>query len=165
MVVGNQATFESAFTKKVSGKSLIKNACGTAKGPRQPQAIKTDAAMEAYNPQVPLIHQNASYAQAALRVRPVKEQQELGLLFGTILDVPEDILKSERVQLALYVMIESSKVTMERRLSNEVQEKLGEHAISIRDNYFNIYFENSVRKRFLFFSEPLVKYLWGLFRK
>jgi hypothetical protein len=79
--------------------------------------------------------------------------------------VPEDILKSERVQLALYVMIESSKVTMERRLSNEVQEKLGEHAISIRDNYFNIYFENSVRKRFLFFSEPLVKYLWGLFRK
>eukprot|EP00354_Favella_ehrenbergii_P005451 CAMPEP_0170457406 /NCGR_PEP_ID=MMETSP0123-20130129/4706_1 /TAXON_ID=182087 /ORGANISM="Favella ehrenbergii, Strain Fehren 1" /LENGTH=53 /DNA_ID=CAMNT_0010721183 /DNA_START=546 /DNA_END=707 /DNA_ORIENTATION=+ len=43
MVVGNQATFESAFTKKVSGKSLIKNACGTAKGPSQPQAIKTDA--------------------------------------------------------------------------------------------------------------------------
>lgn len=90
--------------------------------------------------------------------------QELGFLFGQILKVPEDILESERTQLSLYVMIDSAKITKERRLSPEVLAKLGPHALSIRDNYFNIYFENSVRKRFVFFAEPLIKYLWGLFR-
>ena len=90
--------------------------------------------------------------------------QELGHLFGQILNVPDDILGSERAQLSLYVMIESAKITKERRLSQEVLAKLGPHSHSIRDNYFNIYFENSVRKRFVFFAEPLVKYLWGLFR-
>ena len=47
---------------------------------------------------------------------------DLGLLFGQILEVPEDILAEERSQMALYVLIESSKITRERKLVQEVQE-------------------------------------------
>ena len=46
-----------------------------------------------------------------------KSMQELGHLFGQILNVPDDILESERARLSLYVMIESAKITKERRLS------------------------------------------------
>lgn len=85
--------------------------------------------------------------------------------FGRILQVPESILADERSQMALYVMVESSKITKERKLIQQVQIKLGSHCQSIKQNYFNIYFENSSKKRLIFFCEPLVQYLWGLFRQ
>ena len=66
--------------------------------------------------------------------------------------------------MALYVLIESSKITRERRLVKEVQDKLGPHCQTIKQNYFNIYFENSSKKRLIFFCEPLVQFLWSLFR-
>jgi len=49
-----------------------------------------------------------------------KSITELGLQFGKILQVPEEILREERVQMALYVLIESSKITRERKLISEV---------------------------------------------
>ena len=49
-----------------------------------------------------------------------KSITELGHLFGSILEVPEEILKEERVQMALYVLIESSKITRDRKLIPEI---------------------------------------------
>ena len=89
---------------------------------------------------------------------------ELGKLFGEILQVPQDLLSEERTQMALYVLIESSKITRDRKLVPEIMHKLGKHCQNIRQNYFNIYFENSSKKRLIFFSEPLIQHLWSLFR-
>ena len=47
---------------------------------------------------------------------------ELGLTFGQMLNVPAHLLQEERVQMALYVLVESSKVTRERKLVKEVQD-------------------------------------------
>ena len=46
----------------------------------------------------------------------------LGKTFGKILDVPEEILQEERVQMALYIMVESSKITKDRKLVQEVED-------------------------------------------
>ena len=46
----------------------------------------------------------------------------LGLIFGRILEVPDEILADERSQMALYVLIESSKITRERCIVKEVQD-------------------------------------------
>ena len=51
-----------------------------------------------------------------------KSIAELGLLFGNILEVPEDLIADERTQMALYVLVESSKITRERKLVKEIQE-------------------------------------------
>lgn len=40
-----------------------------------------------------------------------KSIQELGYIFGKNLKVPANLLAQERIQMALYVMIESSKIT------------------------------------------------------
>ena len=55
-------------------------------------------------------------------VDETKSITELGLIFGEILEVPEEILVEERTQMALYVLIESSKITRERRLVKEIQD-------------------------------------------
>jgi len=34
----------------------------------------------------------------------------------------------------------------------------------ITDNFFKIFFENSSRKRLIFFRDPLIQYLWTIFR-
>ena len=39
-----------------------------------------------------------------------------------MLNVPAHLLQEERVQMALYVLVESSKVTRERKLVKEVQD-------------------------------------------
>ena len=93
-----------------------------------------------------------------------KSITELGYLFGTILEVPEDILKEDRVQMALYVLIESSKITKDRKLLPEIEVQLHPHCDIVKKNHFNIYFENSSKKRLIFFCEPLVQYLWSIFR-
>ena len=51
-----------------------------------------------------------------------KSIAELGHVFGQMLNVPAHLLQEERVQMALYVLIESSKVTRERRLVKEVHD-------------------------------------------
>ena len=53
-------------------------------------------------------------------VDETKSITELGLIFGKILDVPDEILSNDRVLMALYVLIESSKITRERKLVQEV---------------------------------------------
>jgi len=53
-------------------------------------------------------------------VDETKSITELGLIFGKILDVPDEILSDDRVLMALYVLIESSKITRERKLVQEV---------------------------------------------
>ena len=93
-----------------------------------------------------------------------KSIAELGHIFGQTLNVPAHILQQEREQMALYVLVESAKVTRERKLVKEVYDYLGPYAPTIRQNYFNIYFENSSKKRLVFFCEPLVQYLWTIFR-
>ena len=52
--------------------------------------------------------------------------------------------------------VQSAKVTRDRNLTPEFISKLGRHAASLRQNYFMIYFENSSKKRLVFFSEPLI---------
>jgi len=61
-----------------------------------------------------------------------KSIPELGYIFGKILKVPRNLLDSERMQMALYVMVESSKITLLRKLATDVEEKLGKHCQSIR---------------------------------
>lgn len=51
-----------------------------------------------------------------------KSIAELGRLFGNILEVPEDLISDERTQMALYVLVESSKITRERKLIKEIQD-------------------------------------------
>jgi hypothetical protein len=46
-----------------------------------------------------------------------------------------------------------------------IQKTLGSYCQNITDNYFKIFFENSSRKRLVFFSDPLVQYLWAMFRQ
>lgn len=42
------------------------------------------------------------------------------MIFGKILEVPPEILDEERVQMALYVLIESSKITRDRAITESV---------------------------------------------
>jgi len=84
------------------------------------QAIKMDALWK------PIIRKFRQFIKVStmnkLRydVDESKSITELGLQFGKILQVPEEILREERVQMALYVLIESSKITRERKLISEV---------------------------------------------
>ena len=55
-------------------------------------------------------------------------------------------------------------MTHERNITPEFIDRLGIHAESLKQNYFMIYFENSLKKRNLFFGEPLIQHLWSLYR-
>lgn len=62
------------------------------------------------------------------------------------------------------MMVHSSRVTRERGIDPEFYKKLGTDANSLYQNYFKIYFENSSKKRLLFFCDPLIQHMWGIFR-
>ena len=151
---------------KVHGNKILKDADGKRiQGLSiNQQAIKMDALWK------PIIRKFRQFIKISVmhklryQVDETKSIAQLGYLFGEILEVPEDILKEERVQMALYVLIESSKITRDRKLLPDVQEQLKPHCQSVKQNYFNIYFENSSKKRLIFFCEPLVQYLWTIFR-
>ena len=81
-----------------------------------------------------------------------------------MLGVPEELLQEERTLLALYMIVQSSKITRERNITKKFQEKLGPYANALTQNYFKIYFENSSKKRLVFFCEPLIQFLWNIFR-
>lgn len=81
-----------------------------------------------------------------------------------MLGVPEELLQEERTQLALYMIVQSAKITRERNITPRFHEKLGPYANTLIQNYFKIYFENSSKKRLIFFCEPLIQFLWDLFR-
>ena len=66
--------------------------------------------------------------------------------------------------MALYMIVQSAKITSNRNLLPEFLTKLGPHGKTLKQNYFKIYFENSSKKRLVFFCEPLIQYLWALFR-
>ena len=87
-----------------------------------------------------------------------------GIRFGEVLGVPEEIIGQERTQMALYMIVQSAKITSNRNLLPEFLQKLGTHGRALKQNYFKIYFENSSKKRLVFFCEPLIQYLWAIFR-
>ena len=93
-----------------------------------------------------------------------KDEVSQGKLFGRILDVPEELLALDRTRLALYMIVQSSKITSQRAIAPEFELRLGQHAASLKQNYFKIYLENSSNKRLVFFCEPLIQHLWAHYR-
>ena len=93
-----------------------------------------------------------------------QDEAQTGLQLGKMLGVPAHLLAEKRVQYALFMIIFSSQVTRERTIEPAFSEKLGPLAPKLIQNYFKIYFENSSKKRLLFFCDPLIQYLWGIFR-
>ena len=93
-----------------------------------------------------------------------QDEAQTGLQLGKMLGVPAHLLAEKRVQYALFMIIFSSRVTRERTIEPAFCEKLGPLAPKLIQNYFKIYFENSSKKRLLFFCDPLIQYLWGIFR-
>ena len=63
------------------------------------------------------------------------------------------------------MIVRSSKITQYRTMLPEFEKMLGAHLKSVKQNYFRIYLENSHKKRFIFFCEPLIQHLWSIFRE
>ena len=95
-------------------------------------------------------------AETALRFLKVEDEAAQGYEFGKCLKVPEELLKQKRNQYALFMMVHSSRVTRDRSIDTEFYDKLGPDANQLYQNYFKIYFENSSKKRLLFFCDPLI---------
>ena len=57
----------------------------------------------------------------------------------------------------------STKITRDRKLTAAFSHLLGANKVSLKQNYFAIYFENSSKKRLMFFSEPLIQHLWTFY--
>ena len=126
------------------------------------QAIKVDAL---WKPIIRKFRQHIkNLVTDRLNLRDMKEmgEEEMGSQFGKILGVPEELM-NRRTHYALFMTVHSSRVTKDRCLQPEFLQKLGCLADSLQQNYFKIYFENSSKKRLLFFCEPLIQHLWTIF--
>ena len=130
------------------------------------QAIKIDALWK------PLIRKFRAHIKHVTMHRlrcmgSIEEESEAkqGLKFGIALGVPQEMLDQERTQMALYMIVRSAKITSNRSLLPEFLIKLGSHGKALKQNYFKIYFENSSKKRLVFFCEPLIQFLWTIFRE
>ena len=87
-----------------------------------------------------------------------------GELFCKALNVPQKLARQKRVQMALLLMISSHRVTWRRNLIPICQQIMAPFIDDIWPLFFRTFNETSHRQRVLFFSEPLVQYLWSKFR-
>ena len=91
-------------------------------------------------------------------------EASIGHLYCKALKLPDSLIDSRYNQLAMFMTVHSSRVTWDRQIDPEFAAKLGPMADGLAQNFFKIYFENSARKRLIFFCEPLVQHLWTIFR-
>lgn len=90
---------------------------------------------------------------------------EIGRTLGKQLGVTSDLLEIDRNVYAVFMILQSARVTKEREMCPQFYEKLGPLGENLKQNYFKIFFENSSKKRLVFFCEPLVQQLWTTFRQ
>ena len=80
------------------------------------------------------------------------------------LQVPDQFKTSQKSQLAIFSLVESSTVISKRQIKPEFKARFAAHLEYIERNFVRIFVENSVMMRLRFFSDPLVQFLWTKFR-
>ena len=80
------------------------------------------------------------------------------------LKIPIELVQLDRTKFAIYLMVESSKITKQRKLIPECKEPMRAYLPDIQPKFFDIFYENSKRTRLTFFNDPLVQFLWSKFR-
>ena len=79
-----------------------------------------------------------------------------GQLLCEALEVPRELARKPRTQLAVLMMVKSHRIICKKQLTPGVKRVMGRHATDIWDNYYEIFNENSLVQRRQFFSDPLV---------
>lgn len=80
-----------------------------------------------------------------------------------MLGLPESF-RCERNFYAIFLVVESYKVTKRRRLVPSCEKVMLPFLHEIYFKYFHIFNENSKKTRVTFFSDPMVQHLWEMFR-
>ena len=99
--------------------------------------------------------------QGAAYEEPIAQRAQNYL---TDLQIPPELCNRERTAFAVFLMVESSKITKQRKLIPECKEPMQRHLSDIQPKFFDIFYENSKRTRLAFFNDPLVQHLWTKFR-
>jgi hypothetical protein len=56
-------------------------------------------------------------------------------------------------------------VTKRRKLIKFYEDIIGHHLQDLKSKFFDFFFENSRQRRLAYFTDPLVRHLWTLFRE
>ena len=72
------------------------------------------------------------------------------------LEIPDELAALQRTEFAVFLMVESSKITKQRKLISECKDQMREWLPDIQPKFFDIFYENSKKTRLAFFNDPLV---------
>ena len=84
--------------------------------------------------------------------------------FAKQLNLPEELLEDQRNHFAIFLMVESAKITKQRKLISSCKAPMRPFLNDIRPKFFDIFYENSKKTRVSFFNDPLVQFLWNQFK-
>ena len=82
------------------------------------------------------------------------EQQ--GKLFCQAMGLPEHLTDQPWTQMAVFMMINSHRITRNKRLVPEAKKIMGRSAGAIWEKYYEVFNENSHKRRSVFFKDPAV---------
>lgn len=85
------------------------------------------------------------------------------LTFFDALSLSKDIARNERNSLAVFLLVQSQKVTRQRGLLPNYKAVMRKYLNEIQINFFQIFNENSKQSRCNFFKDPLIQILWTRF--
>lgn len=97
---------------------------------------------------------------ARIHSKPLEEQ---GLLYAEALALP-DQLRNPRSQNALLLLIDSHRITVNKQIVPNCVQMMEAHIDDIWVPFFSVFNECNRRNMWLFFSDPLIQFLWALFR-
>jgi len=84
--------------------------------------------------------------------------------FAKQLNLPTELYNDERNHFAIFLMVESAKITKQRKLISSCKAPMRPYLSDIRPKFFDIFYENSKKTRVGFFNDPLVQFLWSQFK-
>lgn len=67
--------------------------------------------------------------------------------------------------MAVFMMINSHRITRNKRLVPEAKKIMGRSAGAIWEKYYEVFNENSHKRRSVFFKDPAVQFLWFKFQE
>ena len=98
---------------------------------------------------------------ARIHAFPIAQQ---GPLFADALMVPDALRSQPRTPHAVLLLIDSHRIYIKKQLVPICQETMGPHVNDIWIPFFRVFNECNRRHRKIFFSDPLVQFLWAIFR-
>lgn len=98
---------------------------------------------------------------AQIHMQPLGMQ---GHLLADALGVPSALMQQPLTAKALLMLVCSHRITRRKKLTPQARSLMSQNAQFIWDRYYEVFNENSTRDRVTFFSDPLIQYLWTMFR-